>query len=310
MAKKLITEDFTQAKAILRDAIYKQTVDLQKNESIGVLKLIKAREENIDFELELAERICGDNINYPYRSSFWITKFFQDLGFNYSHDGSTRRIWIKNVLFLLDTKQIANLIKYGLFRKADYKNLKLRTEMTRELTDQEFLTRAVADFKRFIDDSIRASEVLDLEEILDLNLNIDLLFETQSKTKDEELNILIDEAKERYLKPNDQLVALEKLWDAFERMKTYYDIDKKKSAGILVDQLSDEIEVDEFQKEFDTLTKIGNSYRIRHHETGKKPLTIPSQIKYLFFRMLALIDLASGVIQANDMEKNDRQHRA
>lgn len=116
MAKKLITDDFAQAKAILRDVIYKQTADLQKKESIGVLKLIKAREENIDFELELAERFCGDNINYPYRSSFWITKFFQDLGLNYSHDGSTRRIWIKNVLLSLDTKQIPSQIKYLFFR--------------------------------------------------------------------------------------------------------------------------------------------------------------------------------------------------
>lgn len=305
MNKTPIATDFEQAKAILRDAIFKESADRQNRETIGILKLIKAREENIDFELGLAERIGGDNINFPYRSSYYITKYFQDLGLNYTHDGSTRRVWIKNTLLLLDTSQIANLIKHGLFRKADFKNPKLRTELTKGHTEEKFLSLAVADFKKFVDESIRANEVLDLEEVLDLNLNIDLLFERQSTTKDEDLNQLINEAKDRYLKPNDQVVALEKLWDAFERVKTYYDKDKKRSANILVGKMATELDAAEFQQEFETLTKIGNTYRIRHHETDKKPLTNPSQIKYLFFRMLALIDLTLGTIQTDDEPKEE-----
>lgn len=300
MNKTPISKDFEQAKAILRDALFKESANLQDRETIGILKLIKAREENIDFELGLAERIGGDNSNYPYRSSYYITKFFQDLGLGYTHDGSTRRVWIKNTLLLLDTVQIANLIKNGLFRKADFKNPKLRTETTISLREEEFLSLAVSDFKKFVDESIRVNEVLDLEEVLDLNLNIDLLFEPQSTTRDEDLNLLINEAKDRYLKPNDQIVALEKLWDAFERVKTYYDKDKKKSATILIGKMSTELDADELQQEFETLTKIGNSYRIRHHETDKKPLTEPSQVKYLFFRMLALIDLTVGAIHYDD----------
>lgn len=303
MSKTAISNDFKQAKAILRDAIFKESADIQNRQTIGILKLIKAREENIDFELGLAERIGGDNRNFPYRSSYYITKFFQDLGLNYTHDGSTRRVWIKNVLLVLDTSQIANLIKNGLFRKSDFKNPKLRTDVNREYRDEEFLALAVTDFKKFVDESIRANEVLDLEEVLDLNLNIDLLFERQSTTKDKDLNQLINEAKDRYLKPNDQIVALEKLWDAFERMKTYYEKDKKRSASILVGQMATELDATEFQQEFETLTGIGNAYRIRHHETDKKPLTNANQIKYLFFRMLALIDLAVETIQVNDDTK-------
>lgn len=64
--------------------------------------------------------------------------------------------------------------------------------------------------------------------------------------------------------------AVEKIWDAFERIKTYYypELDKKKSANKIIDELSngnDSIK-SMFQAEFKYLTDIGNSYRIRHHE--------------------------------------------
>ena len=51
MNKTPIATDFEQAKAILRDAIFKESADRQNRETIGILKLIKASEENIDFEL-------------------------------------------------------------------------------------------------------------------------------------------------------------------------------------------------------------------------------------------------------------------
>jgi hypothetical protein len=297
---QIIPDDFAQAKAILRDAILKDNADFKNRETIGILKLLKAREENIDFEITLAEKICGDNSNYPYRSSFYITKFFNDLGYSYSHDGTTRRLWIKDILLQLDITQIAALVKNGLFRKSDYKNPRLRTVNNNKLNDDEFLQLAISDFKKFIDESIRANEVVDLEEVLNLNVNIDLLFESNPITKDDDLNKLVNEAKDRYLKPNDQVVALEKIWDAFERIKTYYDPDKKKSASILIGDISTELDESEFRNEFETLTKIGNTYRIRHHEIDKKPITDPLQIKYLFFRMLSLIDLAIETLRIKE----------
>lgn len=303
MIIQIIPDDFAQAKAILRDAVLKETTDLRNRETIGIIKLLKAREENIDFEINLAERICGDNSNYPYRSSYYITKFFNDLGYNYSHDGTTRRIWIKDILLQLDTTQITALVKNGLFRKSDYKNPKLRTDRNKDLNDDEFLQSAINDFRKFIDESIRANEVVDLAEILNLNVNIDLLFESNPITKDDDLNKLLREAKDRYLKPNDQIVALEKIWDAFERIKTYHDADKKKSANILIGEMSTELDDFELNKEFETLTKIGNTYRIRHHEIDKKPITDPLQIKYLFFRMLSLLDLAVETLRIRENNK-------
>jgi hypothetical protein len=50
---------------------------------------------------KLALMICGDspfNEYFPYRSSFYLTKFFKDIGMNYIHDGSTRRHWVEETL--------------------------------------------------------------------------------------------------------------------------------------------------------------------------------------------------------------------
>ena len=43
--------------------------------------------------------------------------------------------------------------------------------------------------------------------------------------------------------------------------------------------------------ELKALTSIGNSYRIRHHETDKVEIKSGSHIDYLFYRMMALISL-------------------
>jgi len=294
------SNDFRQASAILRDALFEATADRRDKATFGLLKLFAAREANMDFEMELAERICGDNPNYPYRSSFFLTRFFQDLGFDYTHDGSTRRFWVRDVLLELDIEQISVVVKKGLFKRKDFSNQRFRGTGNAEIPDEEFLASAISDFRRFIDESIRADETVDLDQLLSLNVNVELLLETRASTTDEELNRLIEEAKERYFRPGDQAVALEKLWDAFERIKTYFGPDKKSSADQLVDRVSIDIERELFEDEFQLLTKIGNDYRIRHHETDKKPISTPSQIGYLFFRMLSLISLCLEVLREPD----------
>src|SRR5699024_8149729 len=85
------------------------------------------------------------------------------------------------------------------------------------------------------------------------------------------------------------LASIEKIWDAFERTKTFYGSDKKDSVNQIIDLLSTELERSYLNKEFLTLTKVGNEYRIRHHETNKRKIEDSKLISYLFFRMLALI---------------------
>ena len=66
--------------------------------------------------------------------------------------------------------------------------------------------------------------------------------------------------------------AVEKIWDAFERIKTYYsNLDKKKSAEKIINDISygNEHIKKMFDNEFKVLTDTGNSYQIRHHELIK-----------------------------------------
>ncbi|MCD9525418.1 hypothetical protein GRJ22_02495 [Photobacterium carnosum] len=57
--------------------------------------------------MKLAEMICGDEpfVFFPYRSSSYLTRFFIGLDLDYVHDGSTRRVWVTEVLNELNNKQ-------------------------------------------------------------------------------------------------------------------------------------------------------------------------------------------------------------
>jgi hypothetical protein len=48
--------------------------------------------------IEIADMICGnfdaDTTFFRYRSSSFLTEFFQDCDTDYEHDGSTRHRWV------------------------------------------------------------------------------------------------------------------------------------------------------------------------------------------------------------------------
>lgn len=95
--------------------------------------------------------------------------------------------------------------------------------------------------------------------------------------------------------PNAVRDSVEKLWDAFERMKTYYrDLGKKDSAKRIVADMTSGSEDYRMliEEEFDKLTKIGNNFRIRHHETDKIEITDLRYYDYFFNRCVSLIALA------------------
>lgn len=100
--------------------------------------------------------------------------------------------------------------------------------------------------------------------------------------------------------PADIRNAVEKLWDAYERLKTYYTtMNKRDSAAKIVSDISggqaDYITL--FDTEFQALTKIGNNFRIRHHETDKVEITDVRHYDYFFNRCLSLIALAIQYLQ-------------
>ena len=116
------------------------------------------------------------------------------------------------------------------------------------------------------------------------------------------LKELIEQAMNLYESkiPAEKQLAVEKLWDAFERLKTYYvDLDKKSSVEKVINDISNNNDNFKalFNEEFLKLTNIGNRYRIRHHETDKIDITDLNYYDYLFQRCLALINLSLRYIK-------------
>lgn len=108
------------------------------------------------------------------------------------------------------------------------------------------------------------------------------------------LEELISIAEDLYNKGN-YSYAVEKIWDAFERIKTYYypTLDKKKSAEKIIKDISygNEHIKKMFDIEFKVLTDIGNSYRIRHHEKNKIDISNDLYYEYFYKRCLSLISI-------------------
>ena len=110
------------------------------------------------------------------------------------------------------------------------------------------------------------------------------------------LKELLQEAS-KYYDENNLQIAVEKLWDAFERLKTYYcssTVDKKESANKIIKDMSNDQQpfIDLFEKEFHELTSLGNNFRIRHHETTKTDIQDKRHYEYFYRRCLSLISTA------------------
>jgi hypothetical protein len=60
----------------------------------------------------LADFVCGDEADkYPaYRSSLYLTRFFQSVGINASHDGTTRKWWVLGVLKAIQPSDLEKAI--------------------------------------------------------------------------------------------------------------------------------------------------------------------------------------------------------
>lgn len=115
---------------------------------------------------------------------------------------------------------------------------------------------------------------------------------------------LLQEAA-KYHDADNMQIAVEKLWDAFERLKTYYHpaMDKKESANKIVNDMANGQE--EFRKlfgeEFKKLTAIGNEFRIRHHEADKCDIQDERHFEYFYKRCLLLILTAKDYLEGRGL---------
>ena len=143
---------------------------------------------------------------------------------------------------------------------------------------------------RLTDDGI--IERIIVNEVLDKDIQLSV-----EKISEPGLKDLLDEAIALHMQSNflAHKDAVEKIWDALERLKTYYTtMDKKASVDQIIHDMSgNQASFDEiFAREFKTLTEIGNNFRIRHHETNRINITDDRHYDYFFNRCISLIALA------------------
>lgn len=127
------------------------------------------------------------------------------------------------------------------------------------------------------------------------NHSSDLLNQRDEVQEDTKINEIIEESK-LYIRssdPSKKQIALEKIWDAFERLKTVYSDEgnKKKRIEKLINDVSHKSEANKkmINDEFLELTRIGNDYQIRHFEKEKHEIPSDKFKEYLYFRVLSLI---------------------
>ncbi len=135
------------------------------------------------------------------------------------------------------------------------------------------------------------------------------VFRTGDSTLDQLLEVSCQKFLSRLIDARRE--SIEKLWDAWERLKTIEPgRDKRESSQLLLDKVTAEpVLRSKLEQEAQELTAIGNKFMIRHTETDKVPIAEPAHIDYLFHRMFSMIQLllnASG--RGASQQESPRSH--
>jgi hypothetical protein len=138
----------------------------------------------------------------------------------------------------------------------------------------------------------------DITRLTESRLVPPVLFEAMGNlppSGDAVLDALLQDARSKFKDPSPKarVEATERLWDAWERLKSIEVHDNKRlSVTRLLEQCSSEPRFRVLlETEAKELTEIGNTFHIRHFETNKVPFHRAQQVDYLFHRMFALIHL-------------------
>jgi hypothetical protein len=112
---------------------------------------------------------------------------------------------------------------------------------------------------------------------------------------DNDLDRLLETAREKFLHRSLDVrkEGLEKLWDAWERLKTIEpEANKPAQVKAILDKgAAEPVLRERLENEARELNFIGNNLMIRHTEVGKPPIGESAQVDYLFHRMFAMIRL-------------------
>jgi hypothetical protein len=117
---------------------------------------------------------------------------------------------------------------------------------------------------------------------------------TYFHTGDRTLDNFLDECRAKFSN-RDPLVrreALERLCDAWERLKTLPGSSKQDSMRRMLDAVTqDELMRRRLESEAKELTDIANAHLLRHSELRQAAVTEVDQVDYLFHRLYAMIHL-------------------
>jgi hypothetical protein len=120
------------------------------------------------------------------------------------------------------------------------------------------------------------------------------LVRTYFQTGDRMLDVMLEESRTKFSDP-DPLIrreALERLFDAWERIKSLADTNKAKSVQLILDRSASEPAFREvLEKEARELTQVGNGHLLRHHERNQTPVIDVDHVDYLYHRLFAMIEL-------------------
>ncbi|WP_038214431.1 AbiJ-NTD4 domain-containing protein [Xenophilus azovorans] len=120
------------------------------------------------------------------------------------------------------------------------------------------------------------------------------LARTYFRTGERTLDVMLEESRTKFSDP-DPLIrreALERLFDAWERIKSLADANKAKSVQQILDRSASEPAFREaLEKEARELTQIGNSHLLRHHEVSQTPVIDVEHVDYLYHRLFAMVEL-------------------
>lgn len=116
---------------------------------------------------------------------------------------------------------------------------------------------------------------------------------TTFNTADNILNQMLEEAKHKFINPDVKIrkEAVERLWDAWERLKSINNPSNKKDSitQLLNDACSEPKFRELLEQEARKLTEIGNSFHIRHSEVKQTAIIQSSHFDYLFHRLFCMI---------------------
>ena len=168
--------------------------------------------------------------------------------------------------------------------------------------------QVLSDFRKDLNDIFQKTGLLyylnehgEIERVLEYDTPVENMVQFVDDIQEKSLKDLVDLAIKKHKSYNkqDNKDAVEKIWDALERLKTYYGPNKKKSAAQLVKNMAGEnIAFNNiFNEELAKLTEIGNKFRIRHHETDKIEINDSKFYDYFFNRCLSLITLVIQYIK-------------